>query len=130
MSTEDALAVAYSILVRMQSAIDDADHESLSELFDDDAVLIGTSSHTHGREDVDAYVRAVIEQPGTFRWEWRDVVVFHESPGLLGAACFGEIVISGAEQEDRAPFRLTIFAVEQTSGWVIQQFHGSAPASF
>jgi uncharacterized protein (TIGR02246 family) len=129
MSTDDGAAVAYSILVRLQSALDEADLPTLTELFDDEAVLIGTGSHNHGRQAVDAYLGAVLEQP-PFRWEWREVIVFHESPGTLGFAAFGEIVDSQVQQEERAPFRLTLFAVERPGGWVVQQFHGSIPSAF
>jgi uncharacterized protein (TIGR02246 family) len=128
MSNDDAVAMAYSILVRLQSAIEDEDHASLSEMFDDEAVLIGPSAHSHGRQEVDAYVAAVLAEPGTFHWEWRDVVVFHEGPGVLGFTSFGEIVVTGAEKAARAPFRLTVFADEHPGGWAIRQFHGSIPS--
>jgi uncharacterized protein (TIGR02246 family) len=129
MSTDDAVAVAYSILVRLQSALDEGDPPTLTELFDDAAVLIGTGTHNHGRQAVDAYLGAVLEQP-PFRWEWHEVIVFHESPGALGFTAFGEIVDSQVQQEERAPFRLTLFAVERPGGWVVRQFHGSIPSAF
>jgi len=130
MSTDDAVALAYSLLVRLQSAIDDADPEALSDLFDDRAVLVGTSSHSHGREEVDAYLEALLRQPGTFRWEWHDVVVFDESDGGIGCAAFGELIVSGAESDDHVPFRVTFTAVDGVSGWRFTQFHGSIPADF
>jgi uncharacterized protein (TIGR02246 family) len=129
MSTDDAVAVAYSILVRLQSALDEADHETLNELFDDDAVLVGSSAHSHGREEIDAYLGAVLTQP-SFRWEWRDVIVFHRDPGALGFTGFGEVVVSADHQEQRAPYRLTLFAVERPGGWVVQHFHGSTTSGF
>lgn len=94
-------------------------------MFDDEAVLIGTSAHSTGRQEVDAYLAAVLAERGTFRWEWRNVVVFHEAPGLLGFNGFGDIVITGAQRSDRAPFRLTVVAVEHPGGWAIRHFHGS-----
>jgi uncharacterized protein (TIGR02246 family) len=129
MSTDDAVAVAYSILVRLQSALDEGDLPTVTELFDDEAVLIGTGSHNHGRQAVDAYLGAVLEEP-PFRWEWREVIVCHESPGAIGFAAFGEIVDSQAQQEERAAYRLTLFAVERPGGWVVRQFHGSIPTAF
>jgi uncharacterized protein (TIGR02246 family) len=129
MSTDDAVALAYSLLVRLQSAIDDGDLATLSDLFSDDAVVVGTATHSHGREQVDAYLAALLHQPGTFRWEWHDVVVFHEGPGNIGCAAFGELIVSGADTEDHIPFRVTFSAVDGVSGWRFTQFHGSVPAS-
>jgi uncharacterized protein (TIGR02246 family) len=130
MSTDDAVALAYSLLVRLQSAIDDADLATLSDLFDDHAVLIGTSSHSHGREEVDAYLADVLNEPGRFRWEWRDVAVFHQAVGAIGCAAFGELIVTGAESEDHAPFRVTFTAVDGISGWRFTEFHGSIASSF
>lgn len=129
MSHDDAIALAWSILVRLQSAIEDEDHASLSEMFDDEALVIGTSAHSHGRQEVDAFLAAVLAEPGAFHWEWRDVVVFHEGPGVLGFTSFGDLVVSGAEETDRVPFRLSVLAMEHPGGWAIRQFHGSAPSN-
>jgi uncharacterized protein (TIGR02246 family) len=128
MSNDDAIAMAWSILVRLQSAIEDEDHASLSEMFEDEAVVIGTSAHSRGREELDAYLAAVLAEPGTFHWEWRDVVVFHEAPGVLGFASVGDLVVTGAEQVDRTPFRLSVLSVEHPGGWAIRFFHGSVPS--
>ena len=49
MSTDDAIAMAWSILVRLQTALEDEDHASLSEIFDDEAMVIGASAHSRGR---------------------------------------------------------------------------------
>lgn len=129
MSTDDAAALAYSLLVRLQSAIDDADLASLTDLFDDRAVLVGNASHCQGRDAVDAYLAALIHEPGGFRWEWRDVVVFHEDAGAIGCAAFGELIVFGAESENHVPFRVTFNAVDGVSGWRFTQFHGSVPSS-
>ena len=127
MSIHDGDAVAYSILVRLQSALDERDHETLSDLFDDEAVLIGTVGHNHGRQEIDAYLSALLAQPA-FQWEWREVIVFHEGPGVLGFTGFGEVLVSLPEHEERAPFRLTVFAVDRPGGWEIRHLHGSIPS--
>lgn len=129
MSYEDDVAMAYSILVRLQSAIEDEDHTALSEIFDDEAVLIGPATHCKGRQEVDAYLATLLAQQRSFRWEWRDVVVFHEAPGLLGFASFGELVYAEGPEVRRAPFRLTVVAEEHPGGWLIRLFHGSIPSS-
>ncbi|MGH8892283.1 MAG: nuclear transport factor 2 family protein [Actinomycetes bacterium] len=126
----DANAVASSILARIQSAVDAKDADALIDLFDDTAVLVGTAGHGRRPEEVREYLTAVVAQPGSLSWEWRDVVVFHEGPGAIGFAGFGDIVVADQDGEQRAPIRLTAFAVQSPAGWRLRQFHGSIPAGF
>ena len=116
---------AVAILRRLQAAIDAGDAEQLVGLFDDSAVLVGTDGDARDAEALHAYLAAVAEgEP--FRWHWQQVVPFHERASELGFAAFGE-----AEQDGRrAPFRLTVFAVETHEGWRLRQFHGSIPSGF
>jgi hypothetical protein len=105
---------AWELLHAIQAGIDARDRDALAALFHEDAVLIGTTAHAAGRDEVLAYLTAVVEgEP--FRWEYRDVVPFHEH----GFAAFGELVAG----ELRAPFRLTLVVVDGR----IHSFHGSIP---
>jgi hypothetical protein len=63
------------------------------------------------------------------RWEWDEVVPFHESGGMLGFAAFGDVVLEQDDEVQRAPIRTTIFAVRTPDGWKMRQFHGSSPTS-
>jgi hypothetical protein len=118
-----AIDDARSILATLQAAVDSRDPDRLVELFDEQAVLIGTTADARDRESIRAYVTALAAQPETLRWEWDDMVPFHESPGEVGFAAFGEVVAG----ELRAPIRVTILAVETPDGWRLRQFHGSIP---
>jgi ketosteroid isomerase-like protein len=105
---------ARGVVRELQAAIDARDRDALVALFHEDAVLIGTSAYAPDREAVVAYLTGVAEgEP--FRWDLADVVPFHDD----GFAAFGEIVAG----EFRAPFRLTIVAVDGK----IRSFHGSIP---
>ena len=109
---------AWAILNALQAAIDARDLDALTSLFHEEAVLIGTSADARDRAGVVAYLTAVTEgEP--FRWEYSDVVPFHES----GFAAFGEIVLTADGRERRLPFRLTLTAVDGR----IRSFHGSIP---
>jgi len=108
---------AWTILRALQAAIDARDADALAALFHEDGVLIGTTADARDRKAVLAYVAAVAEGD-PFRWEFTDVVPFHED----GFAAFGEIVAGDL----RAPFRLTLVAVEGK----IRSFHGSIPFGF
>jgi SnoaL-like domain len=76
------------------------------------------------------YLTAVATQPGSLRWEWSEVVPFHEAPDAVGFAAFGDVVVSGGDAERRAPIRATLFAVATPDGWRLRQFHGSIASDF
>ena len=118
---------AQSVLETLQAAIDARDADALVALFDEPAVLIGTAGDGRNRDALVRYLTALATQPESFRWEWSEVVPFHRSDEALGFAAFGEVVVSDASGERRAPIRATIFAVETADGWRLRQFHGSVP---
>jgi uncharacterized protein (TIGR02246 family) len=125
-----AAAVARSLLDRLQAAISARDLEPLVDVYDDDALLVGTSAAAQGRAEVRAYLEAIVTAPESLRWEWADVVVSHHAPGTVAFAGLGAIVVTSPDGERRAPFRLTALAVESPSGWRLRQFHGSIPSDF
>jgi ketosteroid isomerase-like protein len=110
---------AWEILRALQEAVDAGDRDALVALFHEDAVLIGTSADARNREAVVAYLTAVAEGD-PFRWEYDSVVPFHDD----GFAAFGELVADGPNGELRAPFRMTLVAVDGR----IRSFHGSFPS--
>jgi uncharacterized protein (TIGR02246 family) len=126
--TSRALADAHTVLRALQAAVDARDPEALVSLFDDPAVLIGTAGDGRSPEALRRYLTAVATHPGSLRWEWLEVVPFHEDAGSLGFAAFGDVVLSEGNSERRAPIRVTIFAVESPDGWRLRQFHGSIPS--
>jgi hypothetical protein len=125
----DPAADAHSILSGLQAAVDAHDTEALAELFDDGAVLIGTAADGRDAEGLRRYVTAVATQPGSLRWEWDEVIPFHHSGETIGFAAFGAVVLAEGDDVQRAPIRVTIFAVQTPSGWRMRQFHGSIPAA-
>ena len=114
---------ARELVAELQAAIDASDSERLRLLFEDGAVLVGSSADARNPDALRAYLDAVAAGD-PFRWELDDYVVFHDEGGELGFAAFGEVV----QGDRRAPFRMTIFAVETYGGWRIRHFHGSIPA--
>ncbi|HLY94131.1 MAG TPA: nuclear transport factor 2 family protein [Gaiellaceae bacterium] len=118
------------ILRTLQEAIDARDPERLIGLWDDSALLIGTSGDGRDRAGLLRYLTALATQPESLRWEWSETVPFHEGDGELGFAAFGEIVVTKGQEERRAPIRVTIFAVETPDGWRLRQFHGSVPTQW
>jgi hypothetical protein len=72
------------------------------------------------RDAVVAYLTAVVEGD-SFHREYGCVVPFHD-----GFAASGELVADGPDGEFRAPFRLTLAAVDGR----IRSVHGSIPYGF
>jgi ketosteroid isomerase-like protein len=125
----DPSADARSILHALQAAVDARDEDALVSLFDDPAVLIGTAGDGRDRAGLRRYLAAVVTQPGSLRWEWREIVPFHQAAGTLGFAAFGDVVWSDGGGEQRAAIRLTVLAIQTADGWKMRQFHGSIPAT-
>jgi uncharacterized protein (TIGR02246 family) len=118
---------AHEILRTLQARVDLRDPEALIDLFDDPAVLIGAAGDGRNRETLREYLTVVATQPEPLRWDWEEVAVFHESPGAIGFAAFGDLVYSADGKEQRAPIRATLVAVEAPDGWRLRHFHGSIP---
>jgi uncharacterized protein (TIGR02246 family) len=121
---------ARAILETIQAAVDARDADALIALFGEPAVLIGTAGDGRNREALERYLTVVATQPEALRWDWREIVPFHEAVDSVGFAAFGEIIISDGRGERRAPIRLTLFAMQTPGGWRISQFHGSIPSDF
>src|SRR3954469_19538518 len=126
----DGSADARAVLAMLQAAVDSRDPDALVALFDDRAVLIGTAGDGRDGDGVRAYLTEVATQPQSLRWDWRDVIPFHDEAESLGFAAFGDIVVSDGDTEERAPIRATLLAVRTPDGWRIRQFHGSIPSDF
>jgi hypothetical protein len=114
--TADALGEAHAVLRALQAAVDARDADALDALFDESAVLIGTEGDARDREALQRYLNAVVTQAESLRWDWHDVVPFHESAETLRFAGFGEIVVSDGTRERRAPIRLTVLAIRTPAG--------------
>jgi ketosteroid isomerase-like protein len=127
MTHDAAVATARSIVAALQAAVDARDLDELAALFHEDGLLAGTTAYNQGPA-VRAYLKLVVEQDASLRWELPRIDVFHEARGVLGFGGLGEIVIAEDGVEERAPFRLTVLAVETPDGWRLKQFHGSIPS--
>ena len=121
---------AESLLRRLQDAVDARDLAALEALFDGGAVLIGPGGDARTPDALHAYLTAVVTQEESLRWEWHEIVPFHEASDTLGFAAFGDIVVSAANGERRAPIRLTVLAAQSGDSWKLRQFHGSIAAGF
>ena len=124
----DAWRVAADeILGELQAKLTARDLAGLLEFFEDPAVLIGTAGDGRTGEARREYLTAVTMQPAALRWDWDETLLFYESKDALGFAAFGNVVLTDATAEFRAPIRATLLAVRVDGGWRLRQFHGSIP---
>ena len=108
--------------------MDSRDVERLVDLFTEPGVLIGTSGDGRDAAGLRAYLTAVATQPESLRWDWVDVVPFHDESDVIAFAAFGDVVVSDGTTEQRWPIRASLVAVHDTGDWRIKHFHGSIPA--
>ncbi|MGH3009643.1 MAG: nuclear transport factor 2 family protein [Gaiellaceae bacterium] len=119
-------ADAREILDALQAAIDGRDPDILNALFEERSVLIGTAGDGRSPDARRRYLDAVA-QGEPFRWDWQEIVSFHESDDTLGFAAFGALVVSGDEGEQCYPMRATVLSVQTPDGWRLRHFNGSVP---
>ncbi len=118
------------LLAALQDAVASRDLARLGRLFDDEAVLIGSSAANLDRAATEAYLARVVAQPGALRWEWEQVVPLWESSHVLAFAALGTVGFDdeqGRPDGPRDAFRLTCLAVAGSDGWRLRHFHGSIP---
>jgi ketosteroid isomerase-like protein len=125
--TLDWELAADELLTDLQHRVTERNLPRLLDLFEDPAVLIGTSGDGRTPEARVHYLTGIATQSSALRWAWSEKHLFYESDAALGFAAFGEIIVTDEGVEARAPIRLTIFAIRTPDGWRIRQFHGSVP---
>jgi uncharacterized protein (TIGR02246 family) len=126
MHPTNPLGTVRDILGRIQTAADTRDVDAASALFADDAVLMGSASTSVGGAAIRDYLGLVFDQPGTIRWDWNDVRVLHDGPGVVAATGTGQVGFT--DDPERDAFRLSLLLIEAEQGWLIGHFHGSIPA--
>ena len=100
------------------------DLDALVDLFEPDAVLIGTAGRA---TDLRAYLSAVVEQ-GVLQWRFVDDLLAVDGTGdIIWYAAGGDAVLG---DEHVPQFRMTGVLRRSPEGrWRWSQFHGSVPAS-
>ena len=124
------MTTAEALLAALQAAVAQKDKAALASLFDDEAVLFGTAAENLDRAATGAYLARVVDQPGTVRWGWDQVVPLWESNEVLAFAVVGTVGFDdeqGRPDGPRDDFRLTCVAVSTDDGWRLRHFHGSVP---
>jgi ketosteroid isomerase-like protein len=115
---------ARTILTAVQVALDSGDLDVLVDQFTQDAVLIGTASHSATHQEVRRYLGQVLDQ-GHLKFAWEDVHTLLETDELVALAAFGTATIVSADGESSTPLRLSAVARRTEDGWRIAGWHGS-----
>ena len=98
---------AEEILGELQAKVTARDLDGLLEFFEDPAVLIGTAGDGRTSDSRREYLTTVATQPAAVGWDWHETALFYESEDALGFAAFGDVVLTDATAEFRAPIRAT-----------------------
>lgn len=121
--------IARGVLAQLSSAVAARDGTAMKALFEEVSFLIGTTGHAIGAGARDAYIDAVVAQPGDLSWDWHEVIVNHADTSTVSFAALGDIVLTQAGAENRRSMRLTGLLHRNAGGpWRFLQFHGSLPA--
>ncbi len=122
------VSVADTVLGGLQEAVAAKDLNAVMELLDEDVVLFGGAAENLDRTQTRSYLERVLAQPGTLRWEWRQVVPLWEGSDVVAFAVVGTVGFDddlGQPVDGRDDFRLTCVAVRQDDAWRLRHFHGS-----
>ncbi len=125
--TQDGVAIARSLLDRLEAGIAASDLPALTELCADDIVLFGSARANFGAEETRRYLGMVAEFNSTVRWFLDRWSVLHQDDQHLLVAGDGEVEFDEGTGADRSEFRLTMWLVREAGDWKIRHFHGSVP---
>ena len=96
---------------------------------DADALLVGSEPDevASGPEEIAQFFRAILSQPLTIAFEWRET-----RASVLGDQAWvfavGEAILRTNGTERRSPYRLTGVFELRDGRWLWKHFHGSEPA--
>lgn len=96
--------------------------DDVVELFEPDAVLIGSARHNGTRAEIREYLHAVLAQPVPLSWEWDEAsLATGRTDGTIWFSILGDAIL-----DQRQPMRLSGVLRSQGDGtWLWSQFHGS-----
>ncbi|HKF61152.1 MAG TPA: nuclear transport factor 2 family protein [Dongiaceae bacterium] len=116
-------------LDRLTGLIGAQDMAALHEFYPaPDTVFIGSEAWEiiEGPVKLAEFFETICSQPDRFSWSWR-----HRSVSSMGDVAWlyadGEFIRTGAEGEDRTPYRVTGVLILVDGRWQWRQFHGAQP---
>ena len=128
--TENSEQAARSVLAMLEESLATHNVDQVMAFWTDDAVLIADADENFDGAATAEYLGHMADMPRTVRWQWDQVAVVLDAPGLLSFTAAGNMGFhdaSGQLLQDRGRFRVTCLAVEGPAGWRLKHFHGSAP---
>ena len=114
-------------LAKLSTLVSQRDLAVLSE-FTSDALLAGSEAGevAQGESELATFFQHIFARPVRFSWEWQHIRASCEGDFAWFFA-EGQVVMTSAEEEKRAPYRVSGVLQRQGGQWVWRQFHGSEP---
>ena len=96
---------------------------------DADVLLVGSEAGevAAGPDQIAEFFRAILAQPVTIAFEWRETRASVEGDQAWLFAT-GDVVVRSPDGERRGPYRLTGVLQRRDGKWLWKHFHGSEPA--
>ena len=118
--------VVLGALAALNEAVGRRQVDDVVELFEPDAVLIGTARRNATRDEIREYLGAVLAQPVALSWDWDETsLVTGRAEGTIWFSILGDAVL-----DQRQPMRLTgVLRRHGDATWRWSQFHGSVAQS-
>lgn len=94
----------------------------------DDVLLIGSDAGevAADRQALKAFFDRVFARENTFSWEWDRLDVSHDE-NLAWFFAEGRVVLTTAQEQRKAPYRVSGVLERQGERWLWRQYHGSEP---
>lgn len=128
---EDVEAAVLGVLDELSRRVSDKDVEGVCRLFaeDDDVTWMGGEAMelAQGREALEQLLKATFERPPTYviRWKTRLVSARGDVAWVVASAI---VHVRVADQEVRAPFRVSALLLYSAGAWRLVVFHSSEPS--
>jgi ketosteroid isomerase-like protein len=94
----------------------------------DEVLLIGSESGeiARGKQELEAFFTRIFAREASYSWEWEGIEV-SQAGDLAWLFADGWAVLSTADGQRRAPYRITGVLERHGERWLWRQFHGSEP---
>ena len=95
-----------------------------------DVLLIGSDAGevSAGRQALEAFFDRIFARENTFSWEWDRLDVSHDD-NLAWFFAEGRVVLTTAQEQRKAPYRISGVLQRQGERWLWRQYHGSEPVT-
>jgi hypothetical protein len=125
------LVAARSMLVLDEFASDEGlpEHRAPQHMMlRDHVLLIGSEAGevAQGRPELEAFFTRVFAREVAFSWEWERLEA-DQAGDIAWFFAEGQVVLTSAQEQRKAPYRVSGVVERHAGRWLWRQYHGSEP---